>query len=56
MTKKGAIIVCHDPPPIPIRQFDWSAVRYDYEPPMPIGYGATMADAIYDLLEQESDE
>jgi len=41
------------PKPIPMRQYDWSAVRDDYEPPMPVGYGRTEADAIADLIEQE---
>ena len=37
-------------PPIPTRAFDWSAVTDNYEPGCPIGYGATEADAIADLL------
>lgn len=43
----------YDPKPIPLRQFDWSAYRDNYEPPMPLGYGGTEAAAIADLLEQE---
>lgn len=43
--------------PIPIRNFDWSAVdddTYDGAPDAhsPIGHGATEADAIADLLER----
>ena len=38
--------------PIPLRQFDWSAVTDDYEPGHPIGYGKTEAEAISDLKEQ----
>jgi hypothetical protein len=38
--------------PIPLRQFDWSAVTDNYEPGEPIGYGATAAEAIKDLQEQ----
>ncbi len=45
--------------PIPDRRFDWSAVdddtydgAPDTSPPCPIGYGATEADAIADLLTQ----
>lgn len=41
-------------PPIPIRQFDWSAIdddTYDGEG-CPVGYGATEAEAINDLKEQ----
>ena len=40
-------------PPIPKRDWDWSAVRDGYEPGDPIGYGPTEADAIRDLLDQE---
>ena len=41
-------------PPIPVRQFDWSAVdadTYDPDPEAhsPVGWGATEADAITDL-------
>ena len=41
-------------PPIPIRNFDWSAVDDDtYDGPgSPIGYGRTEQDAIDDLLDQ----
>lgn len=45
------------PPPIPLRQFDWTAVdddTCDYD--QPIGHGATEQDAIDDLLEQLEDE
>jgi hypothetical protein len=41
------------PPPIPIRDFDWSAIdddTYDYD--APIGQGPTEAAAIADLLQQ----
>lgn len=41
-------------PPIPLRQFDWSAIdddTYDGEG-CPIGYGATEDEAIADLLLQ----
>lgn len=43
-----------DYPPIPVRNFDWSAVdddTYDGEG-CPIGHGATEQEAIADLLEQ----
>lgn len=50
------IITSHDYPPIPIRCFDWSAVREDYEPGDLIGTGATEQEAIDDLLRLESDE
>jgi hypothetical protein len=41
-------------PPIPVRQFDWSAVdddTYDGHG-SPIGYGRTEQEAVADLLEQ----
>lgn len=45
------IITRYDPKPIPVRQFDWVAVTDDYEGAQsPIGYGATEAEAIADLL------
>ena len=43
-----------DYPPIPVRDFDWSAIddeTYDGEG-CPIGHGATEEAAIADLLEQ----
>ena len=55
-TVSKIICVLYDPKPIPIRQFDWSAVRADYELGMPQGFGETREAAIADLLEQESDE
>lgn len=42
-------------PPIPIRDFDWSAVRDNYEPGCPIGYGRTEEAAIADLILQEDE-
>ena len=44
-------------PPIPIRQFDWSAIDDDSydgadDSSCPVGHGATEQDAIDDLLEQ----
>jgi hypothetical protein len=39
-------------PPIPDRRFDWSAVTDDYDLGSPIGYGATEAQAVADLVEQ----
>lgn len=64
------ILTTHDPKPIPLRSFDWSATtdNYDvsYEGPEdggwvanePVGYGATEEAAIADLKEQlaEDDE
>jgi hypothetical protein len=47
-------------PPIPIRQFDWSAIDGDTydgaeDSRCPIGYGATEQAAIDDLLDQMND-
>lgn len=50
MTMK--LIITYDPPPIPIRTLDWSAVDDNYEPGEPIGYGPTRQAAISDYLEQ----
>lgn len=49
------IITNHLFPPIPIRQYDWSACREGYEPGDIIGYGETERDAINDLLNQEDE-
>jgi hypothetical protein len=53
------IVTCHEPPPIPGRQFDWSAIDGDtYDgapgtvPTTPIGWGATEGEAIVDLIDQ----
>lgn len=40
-------------PPIPVRVFDWSAVRDGYEPGDPLGWGESAADAVRDLVKQE---
>ena len=51
------IVTSYDFPPIPIRNFDWSAVTEDYDGApdagwQPVGHGATEEAAIADLLEQ----
>lgn len=38
--------------PIPLRQFDWQAVTDNYEGGDPIGYGATVEEAISELQSQ----
>ena len=53
---KPKIITSYDPPPIPIRNFDWSAHRDGYEPGEPIGWGATEEEALADLAMQEDCE
>lgn len=49
----------HVYPPIPVRQFDWSAVTDDYDGAddsrHPIGHGRTEIEAVQDLLEQIND-
>ena len=47
------IITDYWPKPIPVRSYDWSARDDNYEPGKPLGYGATEAEAIADLLESE---
>jgi len=44
----------YDPPPIPLREFDWRALHDDtYDGPgCPIGFGQTEPEAIADLLMQ----
>jgi hypothetical protein len=49
------IVTNFDPKPIPLRQFDWSAVDDNYEPGCPIGYGASERDALDDLKGQLED-
>ena len=53
MTDADDIVCAYDPPPIPIRIFDWCAYREGYEPPDPIGFGLTKEAAIADLLATE---
>lgn len=57
MSDPRKIITKYDPPPIPIRDADWSAVFEDYDLGSPIGHGATEADAIADLkMESETED
>lgn len=50
------IITHYDPPPIPPRQFDWTAVTEDYDLGSPTGYGRTEQEAIADLKMQMEDD
>ena len=43
------IVTTYECPPIPLRNYDWSAIREDYEAGDPIGCGKTEQDAINDL-------
>ena len=45
----------HDYPPIPIRNFDWSACVDGTEETGPYGHGRTEAEAIADLEEKLED-
>lgn len=45
------IITRYDPPPIPPREFDWSAVSDNYDQGDPVGFGRTEQEARDDLLE-----
>ena len=47
------IITTHNYLPIPIRCYDWSAVRSSYDKGDPIGIGATEQEAINNLIESE---
>lgn len=49
------ILTSFDYPPIPIRNYDWSAIRESYEPDDIIGHGKTEQEAIDNLIEQERD-
>lgn len=51
------IVTKYDPPAIPMRDCDWSAVYDDYDLGSPIGHGATEQEAIDDLkMEEGMDE
>ena len=47
------IVTRYDPPPIPVRRFDWSAIDDDtHDEGRPVGYGRTEQEAVEDLMEQ----
>lgn len=53
MTNHRKFIVTYDPPPIPgWEKICWQAVTDDYDLDDPIGFGATPAAALDDLIEQ----
>jgi len=53
-TKHGEPIrVTYDRKPIPTKRYDWSAVRDGYDEGDPVGFGATAADAIANLKDEE---
>ena len=45
----------HEYPPIPIRDYDWSAIRDSYDEGDLVGYGRTEQEAINDLKRQEDE-
>ena len=45
------VVTKYDPPPIPIRTFDWSATFDDYDLGDPTGFGRTEEEALADLLQ-----
>lgn len=49
----SAIVTEYWPKPIPIRSCDWQAMRDGWEPGLPLGFGATEAEAIADLEAEE---
>ncbi len=49
------ITTIYDPPPIPMREFDWVALPDSYDIGSPLGYGATEAAAIAALKERLDD-
>lgn len=49
------IIVSFEYPPIPCRNFDYAAYRDGNEECGPVGWGATRAEAVMDLIDMESD-
>ena len=55
MKQKSKICTTFINPPIPIRGYDWEAVRADYDEGDPIGYGASEQEAVDDLIEAEKD-
>lgn len=51
----GKIKTRYDTLPIPSKDYDWSAVRENWDLGEPIGYGATEKEAINNLLELEEE-
>ena len=49
------ILISYDYPPIPIRDYDWSAIREDYDEGDLIGHGETEQKAIDSLVRQENE-
>jgi len=50
------ILTTHINPPIPVRDYDWEAVRANYDEGDLIGYGKTEKEAVKALLLEESEK
>lgn len=50
--ERAKIVTVYDPPPIPLRDYDWHATFEDFDPERgwPIGRGATEFQAVLDLV------
>lgn len=55
-TMREPIKIHYDPPPIPVRNFDYTATFGYWDEGDPIGYGATAEEAKADLLDKVDDE
>jgi hypothetical protein len=55
MSDEIKIITSHNYPPIPIRDYDWSAIREDYDQGDLVGHGTTEEAAIDFLIIQENE-
>lgn len=53
MSPSRKIVTKFEYPPIPVRSFDWSAVRDGWDLGEHIGYGRTEDEEIADLLDLE---
>lgn len=51
----GKIITTYEFQPIPLRDYDWLAIREDYDLRDCVGTGKTEQDAVNDLFEKESE-
>jgi hypothetical protein len=49
------VITTYVHPAIPVREFDYQSTLDGYEPGEPIGWGATPAESVADLMEQIED-
>ena len=54
MSTDPKIVTKFDPPPVPVRWWDWEATLDNYDPENndPRGFGCTEAEAVANLIEQ----